>query len=61
MIMSFNEWSLSLYNQVPLEHSLEYAQGSDAPVLDTMSKLVDLIDGYSLYLRANVITKENLN
>lgn len=61
LIQSFNEWCLHFYNEAPLEHSLKYAQGSDAPVLDTMAKLVDLFDGYTLYLRANVVSKESLN
>ena len=51
---SFFVWCIELYGKKPIEVALEYSKDSDAPVLDTIDKLCELIDGYSLYVRANI-------
>lgn len=57
-LKSFEEWSLTYFNGKPFDLGMKFAEGSEAPPLDFMYKLTELLEGYSMYLTSNINHKE---
>lgn len=49
MKKSLDEWCLHYYGRNLFDYCMEYAKDSDAPPLDFLHKMCQLLDGYTMY------------